>query len=319
MRSVCRFVAVVILGLMLVAPVHQETARAYDSSIVIQMSSATKVLDLGPNNNTWPADWNTVAFDDSIWDHAVPVLGATADCVHTALGPLGGLPLFYGPNAQDFYLFRTRFTVSEAQSYEGSTLIYANYDHPPEYVQYYTNQHSNWLYLNGSYVADSLDHSLHTLSVAAQLKPGANVLAFWEHKTSSNDCDTSVGFRITIRMRGVKGTPPLPKPTPPIGPAVALTFPADKAIVTGTGLPLAWKPFPRAAAYLVHVWLVKADPGQAITAATVATAASTVLATRATISTANMPKGTYLWSVAALNAGGQIITGWAAARSVQLE
>ncbi|HVA89113.1 MAG TPA: hypothetical protein VNL71_04660 [Chloroflexota bacterium] len=49
------------------------------------------------------------------------------------------------------------------------------------------------------------------------------------------------------------------------GPTVALSFPADKAIVTGSDLPLTWSPFPHASAYLVHVWLLKADPGQAVT------------------------------------------------------
>ncbi len=110
-----------------------------------------------------------------------------------------------------------------------------------------------------------------------------------------------------------------PSPAPSRGASVSLSFPADKSIVTGNGLPFVWKPYPHAAAYLVHVWLTKADPGQTITASTIATAASTAVGTRATISTTGMPKGLYQWDVAAINASGQMIAGWSAPRSVQLE
>jgi hypothetical protein len=89
--------------------------------------------------------------------------------------------------------------------------------------------------------------------------------------------------------------------------------------VTGISLPLTWSPFPHASAYLVYVWLVKADPGQAITATTVATTSMTVLGTRASVSTAGMLKGVYAWDVAALNAKGALIAGWGTARNVQLE
>jgi hypothetical protein len=63
----------------------------------------------------------------------------------------------------------------------------------------------------------------------------------------------------------------------------------------------------------------KADPGQAITASTIATASSTVAGTRITVSTAGMLKGLYQWDVAAINASGQLIAGWSVPRSVQLE
>jgi hypothetical protein len=289
-------------------------ALAANTTIVVSISSATRVFDLGPNNNPQPANWGATNFDISLWDHAVPVSGATAECIHNAMGSLGHLPLYWGPRANDFYLVRIPFLAPAASSYNDSSIAYANYDSNVEVWLFDGNGTAISTTVLGSDLADSL----HVFSVDSLLKPGINTLGLWENPNVSS-CGPAIGVRISIQAQGVKGGLPTPRPAIAIGPAVALSFPANNAIVTGTSLPLAWSPFPHASAYLVHVWLVKADPGQAVTASTVANTALTVIGTRASVSTANMLKGVYGWDVAALDAKGALIAGWGAPRNVQIE
>jgi len=286
-------------------------ALAADATIIVSMNGGVRVFDLGPNSNSLPEGWRATDFDVSLWDHAVPVSTATAACIHNAEGPLGHLPLYWGPTATHFYLVRIPFVVPAASSYDGSNVSFTGFDRQDEVdLTDSTNSTSN--------LGNDLGGSLHVFSIGSQIKPGINVLALWENPDVGS-CGPAIGVRISIQAQGVKGGVPAPRPVISSGPAVALSFPAKNAIVTGSDLPLAWSPYPHASAYLVHVWLIKADPGQAIGAGTVATTAMTVLGTRATVSTAHMLKGVYGWDVAALNGGGSLIVGWGAPRDVQLE
>ena len=285
-------------------------ALAANATIVVSLNSSTKVFDLGPGNNQQPDGWTTPNFDVSLWDHAARVSESTAACIHTVLGPLGHLPFYRGPTANDYYLIRLPFSVPAASSYNGSSVSIANYDGGDEVTLTDSNKVVSKL-------TTDIGWGLHVFSVGSLLKPGINLLGLFE--APSGGCGTAIGVRISIQAQGVKGGVPAPRPIISSGPAVALSFPANHAIVTGSDLPLAWRPYPHAAAYLVHVWLIKADPGQALGAGTVATTAMTVLGTRATVSTANMLKGVYGWDVAALNGGGALIAGWGAPRDVQLE
>jgi hypothetical protein len=169
-----------------------------------------------------------------------------------------------------------------------------------------------------THLGQQLSESLHVFSIGSLLKPGINVLDLYETPTSDG-CGAAVGVRISIEAQGIKGGLPAPQPAAPTGSGVTLSFPANNAIVTGTSLPLSWSPFPHAAAYMVHVWLLKADPGQVVTATTVTTTSMAVLGTRASVSTAGMLKDVYGWDVAELNAKGALIAGWGTVRNVQLE
>jgi hypothetical protein len=306
------FVAMVVALSLLVANERAAagSVQAQDVTLVTTISTSTKALDLGVANSGTPSAWDTAAYDDAAWNRAVPIGSETVGCIHASLGDLGKLPFFWGPKPDHYYAFRVTIAVPAAQSYNGSSIDYAN------------NDSTNSVSLNGSVLANLSYHpswynGLHAIPIKALVTPGLNVLGIVEGP-STHDCKGIVGARITIHAHGVKGPVQSPSAAPMSDPAVSLAFPADSAIVAGNSLPLSWDPMPNAAAYLVHLWLVKANVGQPLTARTAATISRTVTSNHTSIATTGMLKGLYRWNIAAVGAKGVLIADWGVSRTVQL-
>jgi hypothetical protein len=314
MRTTARLVVTCLVALpLLLVPgrVIATPASALDAILVATMSASTKALDLGIGNSGTPSVWDTAAYDDTAWDHAVPISGDTVDCIHASLGDLGKLPLFWGLKPDHYYALRVTIRVPAAQSYIGSAIDYAN------------NDGTNAVSFNGTLLPYKSYHpgwpnGLHAFDIKPMVVPGVNVLGIVEGP-STTGCKGVIGARITIHAQGVKGSVPAPSTTPVLGPAVSPVFPAEGAIVAGASLPLSWKALPTATAYLVHVWLLKAGTGQLMTVHTTATIARTVIGNHVSIVTSGMLKGVYCWNVAAVNAKGILIADWSLSRSMQLE
>jgi hypothetical protein len=83
-------------------------------------------------------------------------------------------------------------------------------------------------------------------------------------------------------------------------------------------LGLSWHSVPGATRYYLHVWLVKAAPGQTITPDSQVNIAAQTTGLRYTLDAAAMPSGTYQWCTAAVNAQGELISRWAPAQTVTL-
>lgn len=319
------------------------SARATDSntSTRIVIGSTTKALQiLVGQTSGYPGSWYYNRFDDSQWGHPAAVSPAVASCITQTMDGWAGFPAYWGTGNLSSLLLRQHFYLLKVPGdygYAGTTID----------LRSYARDTDVWLNQQPILVADSNDFSgvspgvlsLRAFSTADRIPVGSlihagdNVLALRldastdTHTPAGAPCNAT-GFIITTQSHSATdGASPSPSPIPAAtavptagqsGPSVSPSFPADNAIVTGTALPLSWQPFRQAAAYLVRVWLVKADAGQAVTASTVATTTQTVLGARTAISTARMLKGQYRWDVAALDAAGQLITAWSAPRRLQL-
>ena len=294
--------ALVILGAALLSssftPLHHVgVAQARDSSLVVEISSATKVLDLGPKDFVIPAGWSAANLDDSLWEHAVKVASDTAQEIHTRYGSLANLPLYWGPNPNDRYCFRMTFFLPEATSYQNSSVT----------VVAQTDETGGAVNNSGTFGTSSSSgdaYSLNSYPISQYLHAGKNAVGI---ATNSFSSLRAISVHVSIHIQGATLRAPVAGTPRSKVSSVSLSFPANNAIVTGSSLPLAWTPFPNATSYLLRVTLVKPDLGEAIRAHTVTAIERTVVGTRVNVATANLLKGVYQWAVAAVNANGMII------------
>ena len=311
MRAVAPIAAAISLALLVSSvptALRPRNALAADTTIVAQISPSTKALDLG-NGVAPPIGSDVARFDDSSWDNANLVSSEAARCMHIGFPNLPRMQFYWGATTPHTYLFRIKFTVPWAGSYAGSTVSYV-----ANALAYELGFDGSPLRFKPLLPGVRQPVGLQTFPVESYVQPGPNVVTFWADPPRL--CLPAVSIRVVIHAHGVSGGPVVPNPSVP---TVMPAFPPDNAIVTGSSLPLSWQPFPQAAAYLVRLWLVKADAGQVVIASTVATTARTVLGVRMGLSTVRMLKGQYRWDIAALNAAGQLITAWSMPRRLQLE
>ncbi len=121
--------ALAISGLVVAATwgsgaVHAQRTAGLNTTQIIQISAATKTLDLGASNGAQtPPNWTDAGFDDSSWTPATPA-APTCASNHANEVPSIGSPtaLYWGTIPSDAYLFRQDFTLPTAKSYYGSTL-----------------------------------------------------------------------------------------------------------------------------------------------------------------------------------------------------
>lgn len=296
------------------APGHA-TVLASDATITVQIGPATRALSA--TYGSLSPDWLTPEYDTSFWK---PVQRVTTDvqrCVVQNTEDWQGLPMYWAKDVQSSAYFRQAFIVPEADSYAESTLILGKFTNEQPYE---SSVLASSVYINQEKYAGSYSAGINQLGIASYLHAGINILGFYGLpplvKSASGVPCSAFGFQLIIHAQGLhaaRGRTGSPAPT------VTALRPADGARVTGSMVPLAWSPFGRAGAYLVHVWLRRADSGQPITASMVATVSLTVTGTTASIPTANMPRGAYAWGIAALDPQGAIIANWSASRTVLIE
>ena len=339
-------VAVCVGLLSATCPLNPQRAAAApttdgNTSARIVIGSTTKAL-AADINATFPNIWYSSGFNDLKWGYPVPVSPAVTACVTEKMGSWEGFPAYWGTGNPVTLLVRQHFFMPKVGiqfgGYAGTTIDLRSYARDTE------------VWLNDSqvlaaYSQDFTEPSPGVQSRAASsttdripvgnlVHAGDNVLAIrlnasTDMRTPAGATCNAISFIITTQAHSVIGNalpspPPVPTSTAvptliPSGPTVLLASPPDNAYVTGSALPLSWQPFRHAAAYLVRIWLVKADAGRAVKAGTVATIAQTVPGLRTAIPTAGLLKGQYNWDVAALNAPGQLITVWSAPRRLQFE
>ena len=286
-----------------------------DATIVVQIGPSTRAITA--TSGSLSPDGLTPDFDTSFWK---PVRRVSADvqrCVLANTEDWQGLPMYWSQDTQYAAYFRQAFAVPAADSYTASAIILGKFtDEQP----YEGASLQPALYINQQQYTGGYSAGFNQLGIASYLHAGINILGFYGPpplaKTPAGAPCGAFGFRLIIHAQGVHYPQ---RRTGGAAHTVALVSPADGARVTGNAVPLAWSPFGNAAAYLVHLWLRRADPGQSVSGSMVASAAITVTGTTASIQTANMPKGAYAWSVAALDVRGRIVANWSPARTVLIE
>ena len=297
------------------------------SAAPVKDNVTTFRIVIGPATKVADASQVGMGSDDSKWGRPVTLSPDIAACVSQQTGSWPRFPAFWGADTSHGYWMHQHFSLPKARSYSGSVFDIRAY---ARFVA---------VFLNGSLLGGAGLPTYHSqTAVRVQLDPtllhaGDNLLEIQFLPQTSVlgargvPCNAASFILTALAQDAAGSVSPSPAPVPtvtavptpiPSGPTVTPSFPPDNAIVTGTTLPLRWQSFRHAAAYLVHIWLVKADAGQAVTASTVATTAKTVLGVSTALSTARMLKGEYRWNIAALNAAGQLITVWSAPRSLQL-
>ncbi len=315
MRSVIRALVVVLALVVATGAGLSHAQRPAGLSTVTTLtfltSPATKYYDLGPSNLQAPKDWASSGFDDAGWDPVAPLPPATRGCFAG-----GNIPKqdYWGNRQDNFHLFRYTFTLPQARNYTHSILL----------IHAYFNM--TRAYINGSrsfgplLVSGSEQHDVGPL-----LHQGTNVLAIWMAPHPDRGC-SGLAFKISVQAVGVvaspQTTPAATTATPPPTSAaqpLTVTVPAPGAVVSGTMLPVQWQPVPGAASYDLQLWLVKASPGQKVSASSVVNFAATLRGTVAIVDVHRMPRGSYQWRMAATDAQGSLVTAWTPPEALTLQ
>lgn len=299
MRQIIRIMGLAGLLLALssggVPMLHAQRAASKNIVLTFQISPQTKVLDLGQNGSTPPANWTGVDFDDSSWQSATQV--TDTGCL-TDYGWPSTPPTYWGDTQQDSYAFRFTFGLPAAKDYVGSILDGRAY------------RAANGIYLNGQNLNTDLSGGWRG-EVGASLHAGRNILAIQAWPLGG--CGGLI-FSLTIRANGIAISPP---PTPPHG--MSLLLPSQNAIVAGTTIPFSWRRFPDAAYYYLQIWLTQPASDQTITVRSVTTFSTRLKGTHDDLNARLMPKGTYHWRMIAVDAHGKTISAWTPERVVTLE
>jgi hypothetical protein len=289
-------------------------ANDQNAVMTIKLSPSTKILDLGPSDNPQPAHWNDVYYDDSGWEHPVPVDAHTLDCVQQEIPGWGSSPTYWGRYPNDYYLFRQTFMLPNAASYAGSFVDIGT----PTGAGNSTDPTSHYVvYLNGAQIDTWQDRGLRRDPIGLNLQPGRNVLAIYA--PSSNDSSgfvrqcSALTYTLHIQINGQSQPPSVPPAS-----ALTVTLPGQNAILTGPTLPFEWRAYPHAAYYNLQIWLVQSSGKQKIGVNSVTNYATRLSGTSYALSVRGMPKGVYHWRMAAADAQGTLISSWTSEATVTL-
>jgi len=254
-----------------------------------------------------------------------------ADCISQGYGWSSAPVVFWGQKQEDSYLLRYTFTLPNATFFHGSVLnigVSASYPH----VLLNGNTLAFSDYVLGR-AATARDHTMR-VSIDKYLQSGTNLLAIYAKTNQDQSQCSGVAFNIDAEMRGVDtGTPtsvpatltPVPQATPratpvPTAPVPQLTImvPAPGAVVSGTTLPVQWKPVVGAVSYDFQLWLLKAATKRRV-AGGVVNVATTFQGTLAVVDVRRMPRGVYQWRMAATDTQGSLVTGWTPSQTLTLQ
>jgi hypothetical protein len=227
----------------------------------------------------------------------------------------GNAPTYWAANIYGYYLFRQTFTLPKASDFDGSTIDLGS---PAGAGNSGDPNASYAAYLNGVQVDTWQLQGLRRDAIGLDLRPGANALAIYA--PPSNDltpagahCDA---FSFTMHIRA-NGSLPAPQ-SPPQATPLTVLLPGANAVVTGPEIPFTWRPYRGAAYYDLQLWLVKADPGQRPSNASLTTYVARLMGARFTLGNKRMLKGVYHWRMAAANAQGELISPWTPDASVTI-
>ncbi len=290
--------------------VHAQRTAGLNTTQTIQISSATKALDLGTDpNSPNPPNWTDINFDDSSWQPATQVPSDVASCASSTNSELATLQssLYWGANEGDNYLFRQTFTLPKAKSYYGSTLTIG---------AYYGNSYGVAFYLNASDTNNptanlSGNNEYQRIAVGQDLHPGVNVIAIntdaSNDTTSSNQSCSALNFTMNLVMTDVQTQN---NSTQQKQATMATTLPGSNAILTGNSLPFSWNRYNGASYYYLQMWMDNAGSGQRITSRTTTTYTARLTGTSFNLNVNHFAKGTYSWRMAAVGGAGNLLTVW---------
>jgi len=301
--------ALAISGLVVAATwgsgaVHAQRTAGLNTTQTIQISAATKFLDLGSSTSSEPGGWDNESFDDSSWQAPAQVSSDVTSCVvqnHGNLSAMQNTPNYWGTNAGDDYLVRQTFALPAAKGYYGSTILYgADYNAS--------------LHINGQDTSDSANGAFSHPGIGQYLHAGANVIAFalqsetnpdGNHATTSQNVPCSAfTFTINLVVTDIHtNTPPQQKQA-----AMATTVPGSNAVLTGNSLPFSWNRYNGASYYYLQMWMDNAGPGQRITSRTTTMYSARLTGTGFTLNVNHFAKGTYSWRMAAVGGAGNLLT-----------
>jgi len=342
MKAKVGLVSVLLVMVSLVGPgvgPPLQASSQHDLNSVSQtfsMGVDARLYDLGPDAGLTPPDgWTDPSFDDTQWDPASQVTRDVSDCIHQGYGWNGVPDAFWGLKQEDSYLLRYTFTLPSATFFHGSILrigISASYPHVllnGNTLPFFDSVPHG----AGSRIATARDHTMH-VSIDKYLQSGTNLLAIYAKTNQDQGQCSGIAFSIDAEMRGVDtGTPtaapvtstPAPQATPratpaPTAPVPQLTImvPAPGAVVSGTTLPVQWKPVAGAVSYDFQLWLLKAATKRRV-AGGVVNVATTFQGTLAVVDVRRMPRGVYQWRMAATDTQGSLVTGWTPPQTLTLQ
>jgi len=296
--------------------VHAQRTAGLNTTQTIQISGATKVLDLASGDESQaPPNWTSGSFDDSSWQPASQLSSDVASCASQYASGLQSLPSYWGANEGDQYLFRQSFTLPTANNYYGSVITFGGNvsgDDTTTGVDLYINNQQVDAINASAFRHDAIGKYLHS---------GTNVIAFYaaannngqELSPSGQPC-SAVTFTANIVVTGVKTSAPA-RPTPA---TLSTVLPGRNAVLTGNSLPFSWNRYNGASYYYLQMWMDNAGPGQRITSRTTTTYTARLTGTSFNLNVSHFAKGTYSWRMAAVGGAGNLLTVWTPDQRVTL-
>jgi len=288
--------------------VHAQRLAGLNTTQTIQISGATKFLDLGNSTSSEPGGWDQESFDDSSWQAAAQVSSDVTSCAvqnHSDLSAMQNTPNYWGTNAGDAYLVRQTFTLPTAKGYYGSTILYGA-------------DNVARLHINGQDVNDYVQNTFSHPGIGQYLHTGANVISFEVQSsgdtTSQNVPCSALTFTINLVITGIHTNNPSPQKQA----TMATTLPGSNAVLTGNNLPFSWNRYNGASYYYLQMWMDNAGPGQRITSRTTTTYTARLTGTGFNLNVSHFAKGTYSWRMAAVGGAGNLLTVWTPDQRVTL-
>lgn len=297
--------------------VHAQRSAGLNTTRTIQISAATKTLDLGADSNAQtPPSWQNVGFDDSSWQPSVRVPADVIACGTQNSQQLASTPDFWGTHESDSYLFRETFNLPTAKSYYGSVLN----------MSINANSDSMGVSLNGQdlqFPAVDGNYENWRPAIGQYLRQGKNVLAILAHpantggtgygQTSSGGPCSLLTFALAINITGIQTNPPTHA-----SPSLSTILPGQNAVLSNSNsLPFSWDRYNKAAYYYLQMWLT--DPtGGPITSHTTTMYSMRLTGTSYTLNVSQFAKGAYTWRMMPVGGLGKPLAGWTPDQTVTL-
>ncbi len=288
--------------------VHAQRTAGLNTTQTIQISGATKFLDLGNSFSSEPGGWDQASFDDSAWQAPAQVSSDVTSCAiqtYSNLSAMQNTPNYWGTNEGDNYLARQTFTLPAAKGYYGSTISYGAAD-------------GAGLHVNGQNTGDGPLRSFSSFGLGQYLHAGINVVSFELRPTSASTSQgvscSALTFTINLVITGMQvNDPPQHKQS-----TMATTLPGSNTILTGNSLSFSWNHFFGASYYYLQMWMDNAGPGQRITSRITTMYSARLTGTSFNLNVSRFAKGTYSWRMAAVGGAGNLLTVWTPEQRIML-
>lgn len=157
------------------------------TSLTLPIDEKTLYYDEGPHGSPQPDGWWKKNFDDSQWDHVVPVTKQVQQCM-TYYSKIRA-QAYWGTQTGDYYIFRTRFVLPAARNYNHSTL----------YVG--ASQRALTTYINEQKIREAKPlYEPFLTDVSTVITGGVNTLVI---RAGPGRCD-GLAFTLNVKATGVQ-------------------------------------------------------------------------------------------------------------------